>query len=80
MTHALFAASGTADSLAVTNRVPTQTASAPIMSTDATLRPSKIPPAATSCTGWPVSGDLYCLHTSEQAGIRTLWPLVELWY
>ena len=70
--YAFFATSGAADSLAVTKRVPTQTASAPSMRAEATLRPSNMPPAATSRTCWPVIGDLYCLHTSAQAGMRTL--------
>jgi uncharacterized protein involved in copper resistance len=71
-THDFFAPSGAADSFAVTNRVPTQTASAPSISAEATLRPSNMPPAATSCTGCPEMGDLYCRHTSAQAGMRTL--------
>lgn len=50
--------SGTRDSLAVTKRVPTQTALAPSIKVDAMLLPSKMPPAAMSCTGCPVNGDL----------------------
>lgn len=70
--YACLATSGAPDSLAVTNRVPTQTAPAPSMSAAAIPRPSYMPPAATTCTGLPVSGEVYFLQISATAGISTL--------
>ena len=70
---------GAADSRAVTNRVPTQTAFAPIINAAARPLPSNIPPAATRCTCSPVSGDLYFLQTSAQAGIKTLVGISPVW-
>lgn len=68
-----------ADSRAVTKRVPTHTAPALMASAAAMPRSSKIPPAATSCTVFPVSGDLYWRQASIQAGFQILgnsinWP------
>lgn len=71
-THWLLAVSGAPDSSAGMNLVPTQTPVAPSMRAAARLRPSKTPPAATSCTGSPVSRELYCLQMSAQAGIKML--------
>lgn len=57
-TDALFDSGSAVDSTAVTNLVPTHTADAPYMKDAAIPRPSQIPPAATSCTGCPVSGEV----------------------
>lgn len=66
-------------SFATMNLVPIQTPLAPNISAAATLLPSFIPPAATSVTGFPVRGDLYCLHTSAHAGMRTLVAMSPVW-
>jgi hypothetical protein len=61
------------------NRVPIHTPLAPSINAAATLRPSLIPPAATSVTGLPVMGDVYCLHASAHAGISTLVAMSPVW-
>lgn len=78
-THAFFPSLGAADSRAVTKRVPTQTAWAPIINDAARPRPSKMPPAATSCTGLLVRGERYWRQTSAQAGMRTLVGISPVW-
>jgi hypothetical protein len=70
--YCCLACSGYLDSTAVMKRVPTQTPLAPSTRAAATPRPSAIPPAATSVTGFPVRGDLYCLQMSAQAGTKIL--------
>lgn len=71
-TYNRFDSSGALDSLAATNLVPIQTAEAPYTRDAASPRPSQIPPAATSCTGCPVKGDLYFATISAQAGTKIL--------
>lgn len=71
-TYTRFDSSRALDSLAVTNLVPIQTAEAPYIKDAATPRPSQMPPAATSCTGCPVKGDLYFSTRSAQAGNKIL--------
>lgn len=72
VTYTRLDSTGALDSVAVTNLVPIQTPAAPYMKDAATPRPSQMPPAATSCTAWPVKGDLYFRTKSAQAGNRIL--------
>ena len=68
--HAFLMPRGAPASSAATKRVPTHTASAPIASDMARPRLSKMPPAATTLTGPPVSGLVRPLTASRTLGMR----------
>ncbi len=77
-TRSLWTFGAPASTLA-TNRVPTHTPAAPYDSAAASPRPSAIPPAATTKTGWPVRGLLAPLQRSTTAGMRIEKGVSPVW-
>ena len=79
VTTASLCVSGASPSTDATNRVPTHTADAPSASAAARPRPSEMPPAATTSTGPPVSGERRPRHRSATAGMRMLVATSPVW-